>query len=81
MLVEEIADSPAVTAAISQQGFGFADQVGGDVRNRSRRTDNWLEHAARRLSRGHATGPSPPSEGNVLPPLPLSDGDAPGGDS
>lgn len=50
-LVEEIADSPSVTAAISQQGLGFADQVGDEVRARSRKADDWLERAARRLSR------------------------------
>lgn len=59
MLIEEIADSPAVTAAITRQSVGFADQVGEEVRHRSRRTDDWLERAARRLSRGHATGPRP----------------------
>ena len=62
-LVEEIADSPAVTAAISGQSLGFADQVGEEVRQRSRRTDDWLEHVARRLSRGHATGPVSRGEG------------------
>src|SRR5580704_1585350 len=41
--------SPAVTAAISQQGLGFADQVGDDVRARSRKADDWMERAARRL--------------------------------
>jgi hypothetical protein len=49
-LIDEIAGSPAVTAAISQQGLGFADQVGGEVRARSRKADDWLEHAARRLA-------------------------------
>jgi hypothetical protein len=48
-LVDEIAGSPAVTAAISQQGLGFADQVGAEVRGRSRRADEWLERSARRL--------------------------------
>jgi hypothetical protein len=50
-LIDEIADSPAVTAAITQQGFGFADQVGAEVRSRSRNADDWLERAARRLVR------------------------------
>jgi hypothetical protein len=58
-LVEEIADSPAVTAAIARQGFSFADQVGEEVRSRSRRADHWLERAAGRLSRSH----DPPSVG------------------
>ena len=48
-LIDEIAGSPAVTAAISQQGLGFADQVGDEVRNRSRKADDWMERAARRL--------------------------------
>jgi hypothetical protein len=50
-LVEELADSPAVTAAITQQGFGFADQVAQEVRTRSRTADDWLERAAQRLAR------------------------------
>lgn len=48
-LIDEIAGSPAVTAAISQQGLGFADQVGDQVRDRSRKADDWMERAARRL--------------------------------
>ena len=48
-LVDEIAGSPAVTAAISQQGLGFADQVGDQMRDRSRKADDWMERAARRL--------------------------------
>jgi len=48
-LIDEIAGSPAVTAAISQQGLGFADQVGDQVRDRSRRADDWMERAARRM--------------------------------
>jgi hypothetical protein len=48
-LIDEVAASPAVTAAISQQGLGFADQVGDEVRERSRGADDWAERAARRL--------------------------------
>src|SRR5438270_1920594 len=48
-LVDEVAQSPAVLAAVSQQGLGFADQVGEQVRDRSRRADDWLERAARRV--------------------------------
>lgn len=48
-LIDEIAASPAVTAAISQQSLGFADQVGDEVRVRSRKADDWVERAARRL--------------------------------
>lgn len=47
--IDEIAASPAVTAAISQQGLGLADQVGEEVRERSRKADDWMERAARRL--------------------------------
>jgi hypothetical protein len=50
-VIDEIAASPAVTAAISQQGLGFADQVGDEVRDRSRRADDWVERTARRLAR------------------------------
>ncbi len=49
-LVDEIASSTAVTAAISQQGLGFADEMGAQVRTRSRKADDWMERAARRLT-------------------------------
>ena len=49
LLVEEIARSPAVTEAITQQSLGFADQVGDEVRNRSGNADVWLERVARRV--------------------------------
>jgi hypothetical protein len=63
-LVDEIAGSPAVTAAISQQGLGFADQVGGEVRARSRKADDWLERAAQRLAhRRPKPGPAAPDAG------------------
>ncbi len=48
-LIDEIAASPAVTAAISTQGLGFADEVGDQMRARSRKADDWMERAARRL--------------------------------
>ena len=48
-LVDEVAQSPSVTAAVSQQGLGFADQVGAEVRGRSRRADDWLERFAQGL--------------------------------
>ena len=50
-LVDEVAVSPAVTDAITQQGAGFADQVAEDLRDRSRHADARLERAARRLIR------------------------------
>lgn len=57
-LIDRVVESPVVTAAISQQGLGFADQVGEEVRTRSRKADAWLERAANRVSR---RTPSPPS--------------------
>lgn len=53
-LVDEVAASPAVMAAVSQQGLGFADQLGNAVRARSRKGDRRLERAADRLA-GHKT--------------------------
>jgi hypothetical protein len=57
LLVDEVARSPAVTAAITQQSLGFADQVAGGVRARSRNADAWLERAARRALRRPPAGP------------------------
>ena len=51
VLVDEIAQSPAVTDAIGRQSIGFADQVAGQVRERSRRADARLERVARRALR------------------------------
>ena len=48
-LVEAVAASPAVRAALTQQGTGFAEELADDVRGRSRQADAQLEHAARRL--------------------------------
>ncbi|HJS95137.1 MAG TPA: hypothetical protein VJ741_12820 [Solirubrobacteraceae bacterium] len=63
-LIDEIAASPAVTAAISQQGLSFADQVGEEMRGRSRRADDWVERAARRLIHRQPTvGPTQPQPG------------------
>jgi len=59
ILVDEIARSPAVTDAITQQGMGFADQVAGVVRGRSRTADDRLEGAARRLLRRGPNGAAP----------------------
>jgi hypothetical protein len=54
-LVGVVAASPAVRAAVSQQGLGFADQVGDVVRARSRKGDRRLGGAAHRLMRRHPT--------------------------
>ena len=51
-LIDEVAASPAVMAAVTQQSLGFADQVAGEVRRRSRRADDLLERAAHRLVPG-----------------------------
>jgi hypothetical protein len=51
LLVDEIARSPSVTTAIGHQSVGFADQIAGALRARSRRADDRMEHAARRLVR------------------------------
>jgi hypothetical protein len=58
-LVDEIAQSPAVTEAITQQGFGFADQVAEDLRERSRNADARLERVAWRLFRRRTPGSRP----------------------
>ena len=51
LLVDEIAQSPAVTEAIGQQTVGFVDEVAGQVRLGSQRADARLERVARRLAR------------------------------
>jgi hypothetical protein len=63
-MIDEIAASPAVTAAISQQGLSFADQLGDEMRERSRKADDWVERAARRLAhRQPRVGPPQPDAG------------------
>jgi hypothetical protein len=59
LLVDEIARSPAVTEAIGTQSIGFADQVAGVVRNRSRTADARLENIARRVLRRKAPAAEP----------------------
>ncbi len=51
VLVEEVVQSPTVTSAISQQGVGFANQMAGVMRDRSRTADDRLERLARRFTR------------------------------
>jgi hypothetical protein len=55
LFVDEIAHSPAVTDAIAQQSLGFADQVAGGVRTRSRSADTWLEAKVQRALRRQAS--------------------------
>jgi hypothetical protein len=60
LLVQEVAQSPAVTDAITRQGLSFAGEVAGEVREQSEHADAWLERAARRvLRRGSPAGPLP----------------------
>jgi hypothetical protein len=68
-LVDQIAASPAVTAAVQQQSLGFADQVGEEVRTRSRGADDWLERTARRLAHRHEQT-LPPGSGEPKPGTP-----------
>jgi hypothetical protein len=51
LMVDEIARSPAVAEAIQRQSLGFADEVAGGVRTRSRKVDDRLETSARRIFR------------------------------
>ena len=46
-MVDEIAQSPAVSDAIAHQGMSFADEMAGEVRTRSRRIDDRLARAPR----------------------------------
>jgi hypothetical protein len=65
-LVDEIAQSPSVMAALSQQGLGFADQVGRAARERSRQADVRIEGTVGRLrQRGHR--PSEPDRDGLGP--------------
>jgi uncharacterized RDD family membrane protein YckC len=74
-LVDEIAASPAVTAAVTQQSLGFADQVGDELRSRARHADDWLMHKARRDGNGNrpsglANRPALSPEAEVQPASP-----------
>jgi hypothetical protein len=60
LLVDEIAHSPSVTDAITQQSMSFADEVADRVRARSRGADAWLERKARRALRRKSTAELPP---------------------
>lgn len=80
VLVDEIAGSPAVTAAISQQGIGFANQVAGAMRDRSRTADDRVERIARRFTRrakrdgagSDGTAVSPSRDTGAASPGPVS---------
>jgi hypothetical protein len=62
-LIDEVAQSPSVTAAISGQSLGFADQLGGEMRTRSRMADDWLERTARRVTHRRAAPSTDGSDG------------------
>lgn len=66
LMVDVIAQSPAVTEAIGRQSIGFADQVAGAVRDRSFNADERLEFAARRLLR-RSRRPTPAVEPDPAP--------------
>jgi hypothetical protein len=59
LLVDEIARSPAVTEAIGSQSIGFAGQIAGVVRDRSRSADDRVERIGRRVLRRKAAAPEP----------------------
>ncbi len=61
LIVQEVAQSPAVTAAIARQGASFADEVADEVREQSQQADAWLERAARRMLRRSPAGPPTPA--------------------
>lgn len=60
-LVDQIAQSPAVAAAVSQQSLGFADQVGEAVRDRSRKADRRVARTVAQRFRQQHNG-VPPDE-------------------
>jgi hypothetical protein len=64
-LVDQIAQSPAVTEAISRQSLSFADQMAGVVRSRSRDADDRVERLARRLARRRPRDPAVVDGGSV----------------
>jgi hypothetical protein len=51
LLVDEIARSPSVREAISEQSMGFAEELAAEARTRSRSGDARVERLARRLFR------------------------------
>lgn len=61
-LVDEIAQSPSVRAALSQQGLRFADQIDVAVRDRSRKADHRVEHSAGRLTHRQPNGAPPDAD-------------------
>jgi hypothetical protein len=68
VLVEQIAQSPAVTDAIGRQGLSFADQMAGVVRDRSLSADDRVERMARRLIRRRRRDATVVAPGQTLEP-------------
>ncbi|MBJ7330074.1 MAG: hypothetical protein JHC95_09275 [Solirubrobacteraceae bacterium] len=66
VLVTEVAESPQVTAALSRQTAGVADQITDEVRERSRDADDWVERTAHRMLRRRNRTGQPPRP--ALPP-------------
>ncbi len=60
VLVDEIARSPSVTEAITQQGSGFLEQVTERARDRSRYADNRVQGIADKLRRGRRVSAAAP---------------------
>jgi hypothetical protein len=67
-MIDEIARSPSVTEAITQQGTGFLEQVAAKARERARGADTRLERLAGRVSRRGRPGAGGSDIG--VPPLP-----------
>jgi hypothetical protein len=67
VLVDEIAQSPAVSEAITQQSLGFADEIADEVNHRTRRADAIAERVARRLVRRRARVQPPPADSVDVP--------------
>jgi hypothetical protein len=62
LIVQEVAQSPAVTDAIQHQSADFAEEVAEQVREQTQDADAWLERVARRmLRRNPAAPPSAPA--------------------
>ncbi len=65
-MVDEIAQSPAVSDAIAHQSMSFADEMAGEVRTRTRRIDDRLARAARKAF-GRRAEPGPDVPGGASP--------------